>query len=1030
MPDSTSVIITRSQLSAFIHRCGMNAGRSFADWNDFHKFSTDDFRTFWQLLLDWSDLAYDGDPQPVCDVDDCEKARFFPNIHLSYVENLLGGAPEAPGLIARSGSGQRRSFTRGALRMQVLRLAAALDGLGVRAGDRVVCIARNGPEAIVAALAAAAVGAIFSSCGPEMGAFSMLSRFAPLTPVVLFANTRTEAWDVGEPLAQRVAETVAGLPSLLAVVGLDDGKLPDNAFRLADLIATVDPWPSAPARPFNQPLFAMFSSGTTGAPKCILHGAGGTLLEHVKEHRLHCDLRPGERLFFQSSCGWMMWNWQLSALASGVELVLYDGVVSPPDVLWRIVAEEQVNVFGTSPAYLRLCEDLHLSPRRDFDLGALRAVLSTGSILYPRQFDWVADNVGPVALQSISGGTDIIGCFVLGNPDLPVRRGEAQCRSLGMDVRALAEPGTAVGELVCANPFPSRPIGLWDDPDGSRFHVAYFAQNLGFWTHGDLIEITPSGGAIMHGRSDGILKIRGVRVGPAEIYAALQDVPEIAEAMAIGQDAQDEPGGVLLVLLVVLRPGEALDRALVARIRATLLERGAAVMVPSRVLPVSALPETHSGKRSEAAAAAALNGRPVHNRAALRNAEVLEEIAAQAARADPAAAGSLTLDAGLEDALQAVCEVVLGVAPIGHSDDLFDLTSDSLASLRLLLEIERRTGKTLPFEAMMSARTIAQLAAVLRGDERLAAVLRGDQRPAAAVAVREVVRRDIPAVCALLQQASDEGTFEPISAAAWRRIFEYPWLEDKPDLGFVLTDGNAVVGFLGTIYARRVINGVSGVVCNLTSWYVRPGYRGWGSALLRAALRDDVSYTSLSPTAVSQQALAMMGFSPMCLTRFWLPPGLHADTLRHPRPRILTRPDQVRAALSPEQRRIFDDHAPHCLQLVVRDGDETAYIVATRRVRRRPLPSARVPRLLHRRIPIPYSELLYCSAPELLARHLERIKLAVLWRQRSLFLVGAARFFPVPPRGLERPDVALFRSPVFDGAALDRLYSEFLVLSI
>lgn len=1020
MPDSISTIITRSQLSGFMRHCGASVGADLASHDAFYRFSVHDYRAFWRLFLNWSGLAYSGDPHPVCDGDDCEQARFFPNVRLGYTENLLAGLSDAPALIARSGGGARRTLTRGALRGQVLRLAAALDGLGVRAGDRVVCIARNNPEAVVAALASAAVGAVFSSCGPEMGAFSMLSRFAPLAPVLLFANTRPEAWDTGEALARRVAETAAGLPTLRMVVGLDDGPVPAGARRLSDLIAASDAWPAAPDRAFDHPLFAMFSSGTTGAPKCILHGAGGTLLEHVKEHRLHCDLRPGERLFFQTSCGWMMWNWQLSALASGVELVLYDGAVSSPDLLWRIAAEERVNVFGTSPAYLRLCEDMHVSPQRDFDLGALRTVLSTGSILYPAQFDWVAAEVGAVALQSISGGTDIIGCFVLGNPDLPVRRGEAQCRSLGMDVRALAEPGASVGELVCGNPFPSRPIGLWDDPDGRRFHEAYFAQNPGLWTHGDLIEITRSGGAIMHGRSDGILKIRGVRVGPAEIYAALRDMPEIADAMAIGQDAEDEPGGVLLVLLVVPRPGVTLDPSVTARIRATLGQRGAAVMVPSRILAVSALPETHSGKRSEAAAAAALNGRPVRNRAALRNPEVLEEIAAQAARHVPMADGSLGPGAGLETALQAICEEVLGVAPIGPTDDLFELKADSLTTLRLLLEIERRSGQALPFEAMLSARTILDLAALLRG---------GAMR-SGAVAVRAVRPDDIPAVCALLQDASDEGTFESMRAEQWRRIFAYPWLAEKPDLGFALTDGDRIVGFLGTIYARRAIGGMSGLVCNLTSWYVRPGYRGWGAALLRAALRDDVTYTSLSPTPVSQQALGMMGFRPSSRTRFWLPPGLHVDTLRHRRPEIVTDPQRVRAALTAEQRAVFDDHAPYCLQLLVRDGAETAYIVAIRRERRRPLPSARVPRLLQRRVRVPYSELLYCSHPHLLARHLERIKHAILWRQRSLFLVAAASFLPASTRGLERPDVALFRSPVFDGTALDRLYSEFLLLSI
>lgn len=1020
MPDSTADVAPASRLAVFIDHCSHATGRQFDDWEAFRSFSVHEFRSFWQLFVAWAGIDYEGTSDPVCDSDDCERARFFPNMRLSYVEHLLGGPPEAVALIARHGDRACRRITRGELRDRVMRLAAALDALGVRPGDRVVCIARNNPEAVVAALATAAVGAIFASCGPDMGAFSMQARFAPLAPVVLFANTEPAPGDGGESLAGRVADTAAALRPLRAVIGLDQGPLPHGAHRLEALLAASAPWPSAPRWPFNHPLFAMFSSGTTGAPKCILHGVGGTLLEHLKEHRLHCNLQPGDTLLFQTSCGWMMWNWQLSALASGVTLVLYDGPVTPPDILWRIVAEEQVSVFGTSPAYLRLCEDMGVVPRRRFDLGALRAVLSTGSILYPRQFDWVAAEVGPVRLQSISGGTDIIGCFVLGHPDLPVLRGEAQCRSLGLDVRALTEPGSAVGELVCANPFPSRPVGFWNDPAGTQYHAAYFAQNPGVWTHGDLIEFTPSGGAVLHGRSDGVLKIRGVRVGPAEIYAALQDLSELTGAMAIGEDAEDEPGGVRLVLLVTLRAGARLDAALVTRIRAALVTRGSGAMIPSRIIAVSGLPETHNGKRSEAAARAALNGQPVRNRAALRNPEVLTEIAEQTTRADAAPPEAFAIDADLESTVQALCERVLGVSPIGHNEPLPGLRADSLAMLRLLLELERGGGRKLPLDAFLAAPTI----------NALAGLLRGAVPPAPAVAVRAVQPADIPAICGLLAEASREGTFEPMQAAAWRQIFTYKWLTDKSDSGFVLADGDRVVGFLGTIYARREINGKAGLVCNLSSWYVCPQYRGWGIALLRAALRDDVTYTSLSPTPESQQALALLGFRPLGHTRLWLLPGWHAETLRRPRPQIITDPARVRAALTPPQQRIFDDHAPYCLQLVVRDAGESAYIVARRRIRRRPRPTPRLPRRLHRIVRLPYSELLYCSDPHVLARHLERIKLAILWRQGSASLVAAASEFPVRPRALERPDVTLYRSPVFDAGELDRLYSEFLLLSI
>lgn len=1029
-----SVGISRSALTDFIRFCETATGVRFPNQAHFHHFSSTDYRAFWRLFLDWSRLAAEGDPEPVCDGDDVERARFFPNLRLSYAENLLAGPSEATAIIARHGDGRREQLSRGELRERVFRLASALQQLGVQPGDRVACIARNNAEAVIAALAAAVIGGIFSSCGADMGAFAILSRFAPLAPVVLFADTRAEPWDTGAPLAARVAEVAAGLASLRAIVSFDEAPLPptDNiaTYRLNALIAAADGDVAWERRPFGHPLFAMFSSGTTGAPKCILHGAGGTLLEHVKEHRLHCDLRPGERLFYQTSCGWMMWNWQLSALASGVVLVLYDGALTAPESLWRIVAEERVSVFGTSPAYLRFCEDAGLVPGRDFDLGALRSVLSTGSILYPRQYDWAAENVGRIPLQSISGGTDIIGCFVLGSPNLPVRRGEAQCRSLGLDVRALPpadDPASPVGELVCANPFPSRPIGLWNDGDGTRFHAAYFSQNPGLWTHGDLIEFTAAGGARLHGRSDGVLNIRGVRVGPAEIYAALEDVPEIAESMAVEQTAEDEPGGSRLVLLVRLRPGAALDAALAARIRAVLLERGSAAMVPARIADVSALPETHNGKRSEAAARAAVNGRSARNREALRNPECLEEIAAHPALRAPApscaptAADDLPMDDRLDAELQALCQHLLGISPIAPTDNLLAAGGNSLAMLTLIMEIERRAKRELPVAALFAKPTIEGLAALLRGTAA------GNETQG--VHVRPIGTHDIEPICALLHRVGFEGDqIGRIRPEIWRNLFDYSWLEQKPDRGFVLVDNNDIVGFLGTIYARREINGKAGLTCNLSSWYVQPRYRGWGAALLHAALRDaNVTYVSLTPNPLSQQVFQMLGFQELSGPILLLPPLLHAETLQHARPRISFDPNDVRASLDDRRRSIFDDHAPYdCLQLVVWDGPEQAYIVAKRRV----MPVPKLASWLGKRMTMPCSEILYCSNPPLLNRHLERVKLAILRRQRTVVLLTAARLFPRRLRGATLKQHTSYRSRLFDASELDQLYSELVLLPV
>ncbi|HEY8502176.1 MAG TPA: AMP-binding protein, partial [Solirubrobacterales bacterium] len=502
--------------------------------------------------------------------------------------------------------------------------------------DRVVAIAANNSEAIVGALAAATLGATFSSAAPEMGAAAILSRFEQLSPKLLMAN-------LGGSELQAVVES---LPTLEALVALGEGAAPAGIglpiHRLADLASAppTEPLPEGWERfPFNLPLFVLFTSGTTGAPKCIVHGAGGTLLEHLKEHRLHGDLRPEDTLFFQTSAAWMMWNWQLSALACGARIVVYDGPVAGPGTLWRIVAEEGVTVFGTSPPYLQLCEDSGFSPRREAPARSLRSVLSTGSVLRDWQFDWVAEEVGPVKLQSISGGTDIIGCFALGHPDLPVRRGMLQCRSLGLDVEALATEttpaGTAIGELVCRNPFPSRPLGLLGDEGGSRFHDAYFSQNEGVWTHGDLIEFDADGQARIHGRSDGVMNIQGVRIGPSEIYQALREVPEAEEAMAV---EQRRDAGARLVLLVVLREGAALDSELTLRIRQTIGRRTTPLHVPELVVAVAEPPVTHSGKRSERAGRDAVEGRAAANERALANPGSLAAIGQAVAEAEAALA--------------------------------------------------------------------------------------------------------------------------------------------------------------------------------------------------------------------------------------------------------------------------------------------------------------------------------------------------------------------------------------------------------
>jgi acetoacetyl-CoA synthetase len=708
----------KSQLSGFVSLCEADSGRSFEDPQAFDAWAVESFREFWRLFLGWADPLRDGEPEPVCTTDECETAAFFPNLSLSYAENLLAARrsedDERVAVVARHGDGSRRELSRRELREQVRRLAAHMRGLGIETGDRVVAIAANSPEAMIGALAAATLGATFSSAAPEMGAAAILSRFEQLAPKLLLADTGHEA----------LGTVVTALPSLQAAIALDDGPMPEDVevpmHRLSQLLTTPPPEPLAEGWerfPFNHPLFILFTSGTTGAPKCIVHGAGGTLLEHLKEHRLHGDLGPGDVLFFQTSAAWMMWNWQLSALACGARVVVFDGPLAGPGTLWEIVAEEDVTVFGTSPPYLQLCQDSGYSPSRQDPPRALRSVLSTGSVLRDWQYDWVAEEVGPVKLQSISGGTDIVGCFVLGHPELPVRRGMIQCRSLGLDVQALATDSTpsdsAIGELVCRNPFPSRPLGLLGDEDGNRFHAAYFAANEEVWTHGDLIEFDADGQARIHGRSDGVLNIQGVRIGPSEIYQALREVPEVQEAMAVEQGRES---GARLVLLVVLHEGARLDTELELRIRRTIGAQTTALHVPELVVAVEALPVTHSGKRSERAGRDAVEGRAAPNRRALANPDSLDRIsravtaveAELATRDREPAADAITVDK-----MRAIWESVLGIQGIGDSDGFFALGGTSLQAVRVFTRIRDRLGVELPLSVLMEAPTVAELAAAV-----------------------------------------------------------------------------------------------------------------------------------------------------------------------------------------------------------------------------------------------------------------------------------------------------------------------------
>nr|WP_244306390.1 acetoacetate--CoA ligase [Paraburkholderia lacunae] len=726
-------------MSAFTRALEAHTGHIFSNYEALHDFSVREYRIFWSFLLQWlQGVDWSGSAEPACVGDECEHARFFPQVRLNYADTLLSLAiapAEAPALTSCHADGRKLRLNRGELRERVARLADALSALGVGEGDRVIGVMRNDAAAIMTALAVTALGATLSTVAPDMSIETMLDRFAPLEPRLLFAHTAAQPFDKGAPVQANEANIIAlaaALPSLQGIVALDGGGLPGivgpAVYAVDELIASGDAgrfvWRQFP---FNQPLFIMFSSGTTGKPKCIVHGAGGVLLEHLKEHRLHSDLRPGDRLFFHTSCAWMMWNWQLSALGSGVEIVTYDGPISTVDTLWRLVADQRVSVFGTSPAYLKMSEEAGLVPGKQFDLGALRAMMSTGAVLYDAQFVWVRDHVKPLPLQSISGGTDILGCFVLGNPNLPVYAGEAQCKSLGLDIQAWegGKRADGVGQLVCVNPFPSRPLGFFGDADGTRFHAAYFADNPGAWTHGDLVEFLQEGSVRLHGRSDGLLNVRGINVGPGEIYRVLNDIPEVREAMVVQQHVRVAVTGNTaaaaasvesrVVLLLVLRDGCVLNGALAARVRRDLARRASPAHVPDRIVAVDALPVTHNGKPSEAAARNAVNGLPAGNAAALRNPACLEAIrthpALHLAQREIPPPGETR--ESLEKHLQAHWERLFDFAPIDRNDNFFDLGGHSLLAARMLAEIRQTTGHAIPLATLMTTPTIARLAAAI-----------------------------------------------------------------------------------------------------------------------------------------------------------------------------------------------------------------------------------------------------------------------------------------------------------------------------
>ena len=604
-----------------------------AHWAALWRWSVDDRESFWVALAAFAALRAEHGPGMVLEHGArMPGARWFTGMRLNFAENLLARRDGHTALVFGNERGARRSISYIELHEQVARVAAGLAAANVVAGDVVAGFLPNLPETVVAMLATTSLGAVWTSCSPDFGINGVLDRFGQVRPKVLF--TADGYFYAGKTLDSLAAvalclETLDSIERVVVVPYVTDR--PDLS-RVPKAVLLEDFERDGPLAfnrlPFDAPVYIMYSSGTTGVPKCIVHGIGGTLLQHRKEQLLHTDLKPDDRLFFYTTCGWMMWNWLVSGLAGGATVVLYDG--SPfhpgPEALWALAARERITVFGTSPKYLGALQKHGYRPAEQHDLGALRTLLSTGSPLAAEQYDYVHGAVkADLQLASISGGTDIISCFCLGNPWLPVRRGEIQSAGLGMAVEVWSEDGQPLteqrGELVCTRAFPSMPIRFWNDPDGKRYRAAYFERFPNVWHHGDYAVLTAYGGLVILGRSDAVLNPGGVRIGTAEIYRQVERLEEVLECLAIGQDWDND---VRVVLFVRLRPGVELDAALTGRIKDTIRSNTTPRHVPAKIVAVPEIPRTISGKIVELAVRNVVHGRPVSNTDALANPEALE----------------------------------------------------------------------------------------------------------------------------------------------------------------------------------------------------------------------------------------------------------------------------------------------------------------------------------------------------------------------------------------------------------------------
>ncbi|ARG98087.1 acetoacetate--CoA ligase [Legionella micdadei] len=606
----------------------------FKNYQELYTWSINQPADFWQTLIDFFGLTFTiPAKEPLNHYDHMINARWFSGATFNFAEKLLSRNDKHTAIISVNENGDRQILSYKELNGLVARCAEGLKKAGVVTGDRVAAIMPNVPYTIIAMLAATSIGAIWSSCSPDFGPQAALDRLGQIEPKVLFICDGHQYLGKTHDGSTKIIEMSKAIPTLTKVIvcpiifSNPDLSPVKNAVVWDKFLEPAE-YCEFKQLPFDHPVYILFSSGTTGKPKCIVHSAGGTLLQHLKELGLHTDLTPADNLFFYTTCGWMMWNWMVSALALGVTLTLYEGAPTYPgaDRLFKLIDDEKITVFGTSAKFISAVEKAGVIPSQQFTLKTLRAILSTGSPLLPKNYDFVYKHIKPdVQLSSISGGTDIVSCFALGNPILPVYRGELQCLGLGMAVEIFDEQGHALreerGELVCTKPFPSMPVSFWNDPDKKKYKHAYFERFEGVWAHGDFAEITPHNGLIIYGRSDAVLNPGGVRIGTAEIYRQVEKIPEILDSIVIGQNWQED---VRVVLFVKLKEGVELNDSLKDTIRQTIRHNASPRHVPAKILQVADIPHTISGKIVEVAVRQVVHGEEVHNVGSLANPEALE----------------------------------------------------------------------------------------------------------------------------------------------------------------------------------------------------------------------------------------------------------------------------------------------------------------------------------------------------------------------------------------------------------------------